>query len=106
MVAAEFRYQRARHASSFVPNANFVRKIRAASSNACRAWKIRLRSIHTTMEVFAVTIFMSLAFAVLFAVMFFAERSQRRDRSIEQDALLPLDDGPSSAAAPPKNPLS
>jgi predicted secreted protein len=45
------------------------------------------------MEVFAVTIFMSLAFAVLFAVLFFAERSQRQARSIEQDALLPLDDG-------------
>lgn len=58
------------------------------------------------MEVFAVTIFMSLAFAVLFAVMFFAERSQRRDRSIEQDALLPLDDGPSSAAPPRKTPQS
>lgn len=53
------------------------------------------------MEVFAVTIFMSLAFAVLFAVLFFAERSQRRDRSIEQDALLPLDDGiPVPAPAP------
>jgi predicted secreted protein len=55
------------------------------------------------MEVFAVTIFMSLAFAVLFAVMFFAERSQRRDRGIEQDALLPLDDGPPHAAAPKKS---
>jgi len=52
------------------------------------------------MEVFAVTIFMSLAFAVLFAVLFFAERSQRGERSIEQDALLPLDDGvPASAPA-------
>lgn len=49
--------------------------------------------LRASMEVFAVTIFMSLAFAVLFAVLFFAERSQRRDRSIEQDALLPLDDG-------------
>ena len=45
------------------------------------------------MEVFAVTIFMSLAFAVLFAVLFLGERSQRKHRSIEQDALLPLDDG-------------
>lgn len=49
------------------------------------------------MEVFAVTIFMSLAFAVLFAALFLGERSQRKHRSIEQDALLPLDDG----AAPP-----
>lgn len=45
------------------------------------------------MEVFAVTIFMSLLFAVLFAVLFFAERSQRDRASIEQVALLPLDDG-------------
>jgi predicted secreted protein len=52
------------------------------------------------MEVFAVTIFMSLAFAVLFAVLFLGERSQRKHRSIEQDALLPLDDG----AAPPARP--
>lgn len=46
------------------------------------------------MEVFAVTIFMSLAFAVLFAVLFFAERSQRQRRSVEQMALLPLDTDP------------
>lgn len=46
------------------------------------------------MEVFAVTVFVSLAFAVLFAVLFFAEHSQRDRRSIEQDALLPLDDAP------------
>jgi hypothetical protein len=52
------------------------------------------------MEVFAVTIFMSLAFAVLFAALFLGERSQRKHRSIEQDALLPLDDG----AAPPVRP--
>jgi ABC-type molybdate transport system permease subunit len=43
------------------------------------------------MEVFAVTIFMSLAFALLFAVLFFAERSQRQRRSMEQISLLPLD---------------
>ncbi len=46
------------------------------------------------MEVFAVTIFMSLLFAVLFAVLFLGERSQKGRRSLEQDALLPLDDGP------------
>jgi hypothetical protein len=48
----------------------------------------------TTMEVFAVTVFVSLMFAVLFAVLFFAERSQRQSRSLEQDALLPLDREP------------
>lgn len=44
------------------------------------------------MEVFAVTIFVSLMFAVLFAALFVAERSQRRRSSIEQDALLPFDE--------------
>ncbi len=53
------------------------------------------------MEVFAVTIFMSLAFAVLFAVLFLGERVQGRHRSIEQDALLPLDDTPLTSARPP-----
>jgi hypothetical protein len=43
------------------------------------------------MEVFAVTIFMSLAFAVLFAVLFLAERHQRHGRSPEQVALMPLE---------------
>lgn len=51
------------------------------------------------MEVFAVTIFMSLAFAVLFAVLFFAERSQRQRRSVEQMALLPLDTDPGPDSA-------
>lgn len=46
------------------------------------------------MEVFAVTIFVSLLLGVLFAVLFFAERSQRSSRSLEQIALLPLDDRP------------
>ncbi len=45
------------------------------------------------MEVFAVTIFVSLLLGILFAVLFFAERSQRSARGIEQAALLPLDDG-------------
>jgi len=44
------------------------------------------------MEVFAVTIFVSLMFAVLFAALFLAERAQKRRASIEQMALLPLDD--------------
>ncbi len=49
------------------------------------------------MEVFAVTIFVSLMFAVLFAALFLAERMQKRRGSLEQVALLPLDDG----AGPP-----
>ena len=49
------------------------------------------------MEVFAVTIFVSLMFAVLFAALFVAERSQRRRSSIEQDSLLPFDDAPAAA---------
>ena len=44
------------------------------------------------MEVFAVTLFVSLMFAVLFAALYLAERAQGRRRSIEQDALLPLDE--------------
>lgn len=44
------------------------------------------------MEVFAVTVFVSLLFGILFAVLFVADRAQRRVRSPEQEALLPLDD--------------
>lgn len=51
------------------------------------------------MEVFAVTIFVSLMFAVLFAALFLAERLQKKRGSIEQVALLPLDDGGSSSTA-------
>lgn len=68
------------------------------------------------MEVFAVTVFVSLSFAVLFAALFFAERSQRQRRSIDQDALLPLDEMQSARAieheslsgrpAKPANPLT
>lgn len=47
---------------------------------------------HNIMEVFAVTIFVSLMFAVLFAALFVAERSQHRRNSVEQDALLPFDE--------------
>ena len=54
------------------------------------------------MEVLAVTIFMSLAFAVLFAVLFLAERSQRGRRSLEQEALLPLDDATSTPVRQPR----
>ena len=60
------------------------------------------------MEVFAVTVFVSFMFAVLFAVLFFAERSQHRRRGMEQDALLPFDDGPgfvpAKAASPGRQP--
>lgn len=55
------------------------------------------------MEVFAVTIFMSLVFAVLFAVLFVGERSQRRRGCLEQDALLPLDE-PSPAPSEERQP--
>jgi hypothetical protein len=44
------------------------------------------------MEVFAITIFMSLAFAVLFAVLCYAERCQKLHRPNEQMALLPLEE--------------
>ena len=44
------------------------------------------------MEVFAVTVFVSLLFGVLFAVLFVAERLQQPLRSLEHDALMPLDD--------------
>jgi predicted secreted protein len=56
--------------------------------------------LRASMEVFAVTIFMSLAFAVLFAVLFLGERAQRKHRSLEQDSLLPLDDAPPAPARP------
>jgi predicted secreted protein len=49
------------------------------------------------MEVFAITIFMSLAFAVLFAVLCYAERSQRLRQPNEQVALLPLESAEPSA---------
>ncbi|MCB1224932.1 MAG: hypothetical protein KDK99_03890 [Verrucomicrobiales bacterium] len=44
------------------------------------------------MEVFAVTVFLSLMFGILFAALFVLERSQRRGRSLEQQALLPLEE--------------
>jgi hypothetical protein len=43
---------------------------------------------------------MSLAFAVLFAVLFLGERAQRKHRSLEQDSLLPLDDAPPAPVRP------
>ena len=55
------------------------------------------------MEVFAITIFMSLAFAILFAVLCYAERSQRLRQPNEQMALLPLE---GNEAAPVPHPIS
>ncbi len=52
------------------------------------------------MEVFAVTIFVSLLLGILFAILFLAERSQRKSRSIEQIALLPFDDEPPRGSKP------
>jgi cbb3-type cytochrome oxidase subunit 3 len=47
----------------------------------------------TLMEALAITIFVSLALAVFFVAMFFFSQRESR-RSIEQEALLPFDDGP------------
>jgi hypothetical protein len=58
------------------------------------------------MEVFAVTVFVSLAFAVLFAALFFAEQSQRQRRSMDQDALLPLDEASQEQRAKSEEPAS
>jgi sorbitol-specific phosphotransferase system component IIC len=43
------------------------------------------------MEVLAITIFISLILAIFFVIMFLG--TLRVHRSIEQEALLPLDDG-------------
>jgi hypothetical protein len=59
---------------------------------------VHIALIH--MEVFAITIFMSLAFAMLFAVLCYAERSQRLRQPCEQMALLPLDPPEATPAAP------
>ncbi|GEP43379.1 hypothetical protein [Brevifollis gellanilyticus] len=58
------------------------------------------------MEVFAVTIFVSLMFAVLFAALFLAERAQKRRASLEQVALLPLDDAGCGVIPAASRPLS
>ncbi len=58
------------------------------------------------MEVFAVTVFVSLLLGAVFAVLFAAERARRGARGPEQAALLPLDDGPprpSHSISPPDN---
>ncbi|MBL9118029.1 MAG: hypothetical protein JNJ83_23675 [Verrucomicrobiaceae bacterium] len=48
------------------------------------------------MEVFALTVFVSLMLAILFAALFVAERVQPDQTTVEQAALLPLDDEPQS----------
>jgi hypothetical protein len=53
------------------------------------------------MEVLGLTIFISFALGVLFAVMFFFSQRDTR-RGIEQDALLPLDDAPPAQANAPR----
>jgi hypothetical protein len=59
-------------------------------SRAC--FQLLISSNLFAVEVLAVTIFLSLLLAVFFVVLFLG--SQRRTRhSIEQDALLPLDEG-------------
>jgi hypothetical protein len=68
-----------------------VHKIGAGLSKVGIAMKGGMRFIRE-MEVFAVTVFVSLLFGVLFAVLFVAERAQRQVGSLEQVALLPLDD--------------
>jgi len=56
------------------------------------------------MEVLAVTIFLSLCLAGFFVVMFLGS-GHRTPQSLEQEALLPLeDDAPTAKAAAPVNP--
>jgi hypothetical protein len=43
------------------------------------------------MNVIALTIFISLALALLFIAMFIGDRCSARSGSLEQDSLLPLD---------------
>jgi cbb3-type cytochrome oxidase subunit 3 len=47
----------------------------------------------SSMEVLAITIFLSLLLAVFFVV-FFLSLSRKGRRGLEQEALMPLDDGP------------
>jgi hypothetical protein len=57
------------------------------------------------MEVLAVTLFLSLLLAVFFVVLFLGSHRASR-RSVEQDALMPLDDSgpPRRAPAPGTHP--
>ncbi len=47
-----------------------------------------------TVNVIALTVFCSLALAIFFLVLFIGSWFGARTRSVEQDALLPLDDEP------------
>jgi hypothetical protein len=84
-----------------------VRKIGAGLNNLCSAGVATLGFIRA-MEVFAVTVFVSLLFGVLFAILFVAERLQQPLRSLEHDALMPLDDNgiiqPESEISPKSDP--
>lgn len=51
------------------------------------------------MEVLAVTLFLSLLLAVFFVVLFLGSHRSSR-RSVEQDALMPLDDSGAARRAP------
>lgn len=51
------------------------------------------------MEVLAVTLFLSLLLAVFFVVLFLGSHRSSR-RSVEQDALMPLDDSGRARRAP------
>ena len=53
------------------------------------------------MNVIALTIFISLALALLFIALFIGDRVSAKSGSLEQDSLLPLDGDDETAAASP-----
>ncbi len=53
-----------------------------------------------TVNVIALTVFCSLALAIFFLVLFIGNWFGSRTRSVEQDALLPLDEEPRNPHAP------
>ena len=53
------------------------------------------------MNVIALTIFISLALALLFIALFIGDRFSSQSGSLEQDSLLPLDGDDEPAAASP-----
>jgi hypothetical protein len=74
------------------------RKICAANTNDRGATPSRCCLSAAIMEALAITIFLSLVLAVFFVTLFgFSQRDSRR--GIEQEALLPFDDGPRKPAA-------
>ena len=89
-------------------------KICATHINLCSLKKLVFRGLWATegdpalfsksaifheMNVIALTIFISLALALLFVAMFIGDRITARSGSLEQDSLLPLDDGDDEFAA-------